>query len=135
MRLPGSVFKLIVAALAVLTSATATPAIDESQDAVAIVNNTSTPAAGKDKPEAWLSVDCGGGFQSVKKDTTLRISCTVAADEALSVTYNVVGHNSTAIVDCGGTERPDFIDDSQVTLTFTGSGASVVFTQSCTGLG
>ncbi len=143
MRFPRSMLKLIVAALVVFaptathaTSHAADDAASESQDvSVSIVNNTTTPAAGKDKPAGLLNVSCGGAVHRVNKGTTLDITCTVTDDEALDVDYNDGTRTSTATIDCGTTESPDFIDGSAVTLTFTGSGASITFTQSCTGLG
>ena len=143
MRFPRSMLKLIVAALVVFaptathaTSHATDAAASESQDvSVSIVNNTTTPAAGKDKPAGLLNVSCGGASHRVKKGTTLDITCTVTDDEALEVDYNDGTRTSTATIDCGSTESPDFIDGSAVTLTFTGSGASITFTQSCTGLG
>ena len=143
MRFPRSMLKLFVAALVVFaptathaTSHAADDAASESQDvSVSIVNNTTTPAAGKDKPAGLLNVGCGGPVHRVKKGTTLDITCTVTDDEALDVDYNDGTRTSTATIDCGNTESPDFIDGSAVTLTFTGSGASITFTQSCTGLG
>ena len=143
MRFPRSMLKLIVAASVVFaptaahaTSHAADDAASESQDvSVSIVNNTTTPAAGKDKPAGLLNVSCGGAVHRVNKGTTLDITCTVTDDEALDVDYNDGTRTSTATIDCGNTESPDFIDGSAVTLTFTGSGASITFTQSCTGLG
>ena len=143
MRFPRSMLKLFVAALVVFaptathaTSHAADDAASESQDvSVSIVNNTTTPAAGKDKPAGLLNVSCGGAVHRVSKGTTLDITCTVTGDEALDVDYNDGTRTSTATIDCGNTESPDFIDGSAVTLTFTGSGASITFTQSCTGLG
>lgn len=143
MRFPRSMPKLFVAALVVFaptathaTSHAADAVASESQDvSVSIVNNTTTPAAGKDKPAGLLNVSCGGAVHRVQKSTTLDITCTVTDDEALDVDYNDGTRTSTATIDCGNTESPDFIDGSAVTLTFTGSGASITFTQSCTGLG
>ena len=127
--------KFVVAALAVLTPVAATPASDSSQAvSVSIVNNTTTPAAGKDKPAGLLNINCGGGVNRVKQNTTRAITCTVTGDEALVLSYNDGTRTASATIDCG-TTNPDFTDESQVTVTFNGSGAAITFTQSCTGLG
>lgn len=136
MRSTYSSLPLIAALLAVLMPATAAAATDESIDvAVTIVNNTTTPAAGKNKPSGLLNINCGSGVHRVKKDTTQDITCTVTGGEALTLSYNDGTRTASATIDCGGTTAPDFTDESAVTLTFTGSGASITFTQSCTGLG
>ena len=134
--MPRSTLKFVGAALAVLTAATAFPAADESQDvSVSIVNNTTTPAAGKDKPSGLLNINCGSGVNRVEKDTTRDITCTVADDEALVLRYNDGTRTASATIDCGEGARPDFTDETEVTLTFTGAGTAITFTQSCTGLG
>ena len=144
MRFPHSLFALIVAV--VFTPVTAIQATEHATDAaatnseshdvaVSIVNNTTTPPAGKDKPGGLLNINCGAGVQRVEKGTTRDITCTVADGESLEVSYNDGTRTSTATVDCGDADGPDFTDESEVTLTFTGSGTSITFTQSCTGLG
>ena len=132
-----------VAALAVLAPAGATPDAGASQDVnvkVSIVNNTNTPAVSREQPgggwttvydEGYLSVDCGGAAQEVGTDATLRMNCSTADTESFNVTYNVVGFSGTATVHCDSDDT-HFTDDSEVTLTFSGSGAAVTFTQSCT---
>ena len=146
MRHTQPMLPFIAAVLVVFTPVTAIhatehaaddPAADsESHDvAVTIVNNTTTPPAGKDKPGGLLNINCGAGVQRVEKDTTRAITCTVADGESLDLSYNDGTRTSTATVDCGEAAGPDFTDESEVTLTFTGSGTSITFTQSCTGLG
>ena len=129
MRIRLHVLKWLVAALA----ASAAYAAASSQDvAVSIVNNTEALGRGD---IGRMIVNCGGSNQRVDNGQTVNLSCTVAAGESLRVTYNGIGYQGTVTVDCGSGERPDFIDDSAVTLTFTGAGSSVTMTQSCTGLG
>ena len=136
-----TLLKFIIAPFAVFGTASATAQqspLDESQIqtiAVAIVNETSTPAAGKSKPAGWLGVSCGSGAHSVKKDTTLNMSCSVTDGQAFTLTYTVAGSSSSssATINCG-LESPHYTEESQATVTFTGSGASVVYTQSCTGV-
>ena len=136
MRLHRAVPKFVVAAVAALTLALAAAATDESQSvAVTIVNNTTTPAAGKDKPSGLLNINCGDGVHRVKKDTRQTIACTVSDDEAFELDYNDGTRTRTATIDCGIAGTPDFTDDSAVTLTFAGAGAAITFTQSCTGVG
>lgn len=131
MRIRLHVLKWLVAALALAASAAYAAA--SSQDvAVSIVNNTEALGRGD---IGRMIVNCGGSNQRVDNGQTVNLSCTVAAGESLRVTYNGIGYQGTVTVDCGSGERPDFIDDSAVTLTFTGAGSSVTMTQSCTGLG
>ena len=133
--------KFIFAALAAL--AVLAPAAGGPQDAdvkVSVVNNTNTPAVDREQPgggrttaypEGYLSVDCGGGAQEVGSDTTRILTCTTTDTESFNVTYNVVGFSGTATIHCDSDDT-HFTDDSEVTLTFKGSGAAVTFTQSCT---
>ncbi len=130
------------AALAVLVPAGATPDAGASQDVnvkVSVVNNTNTPAVAREQPgggwttvyaEGYLSVECGGAAQEVGIDT-LRMNCSTTDTESFNVRYNVVGFSGTATIHCDSDDT-HFTDDSEVTLTFSGSGAAVTFTQSCT---
>ena len=133
--------KFIFAAFAAL--AVLAPAAGGQQDAnvkVSVVNNTDTPAVDREQPgggwitvyaEGYLSVDCGGTAQEVGSGTTLILTCSTTDTESFNVTYNVVGFSGTATIHCNDDDT-HFTDDSQVTLTFRGSGAAVTFTQSCT---
>ena len=133
MRVCLSFFKWSVAALVLVAPAGAAHAAGGSQDvAVSIVNNTEALGRGD---IGRVIVNCGGSNQRVDNGDTVGISCTVADGEALRVTYNGIGYHGTVTIDCGTGERPDFVDESAVTLTFAGAGSSVTMTQSCTGLG
>ena len=133
MRIFLRVLKWPLAALLLAAPASAAYAAAGSQDvAVSIVNNTEALGRGD---IGRMIVNCGGSNQRVDNGQTVGISCTVADGESLRVTYNGIGYRGTVTVDCGTGERPDFIDESAVTLTFTGAGTAVTMTQSCTGLG
>ena len=133
--------KFIFAAFAAL--AVLAPAAGGQQDAavkVSVVNNTNTPAVDREQPgggrttvyaEGYLTVDCGGTAQEVGSDTTLILTCSTTDTESFNVTYNVVGFSGTATIHCDSDDT-HFTDDSEVTLTFKGSGTAVTFTQSCT---
>lgn len=133
--------KFIFAAFAAL--AVLAPAAGGQQDAnvkVSVVNNTNTPAVDREQPgggrttvyaEGYLTVDCGGTAREVGSDTTLILTCSTTDTESFNVTYNVVGFSGTATIHCDSDDT-HFTDDSEVTLTFKGSGAAVTFTQSCT---
>lgn len=127
-----SMVKLIAAALAAMTAMVANPAAEESQDvAVSIVNNTTTPKAGISRPIGWMSVSCGGSKHSVKRNEPREITCSVAQNAALTVSYANNEHNGSADIDCGVPSGPGFNDESRVTLTFAGSGPGMTLTQSC----
>ena len=138
MRFYAKFIFALFAALAVLA-----PAAGGPQDAnvkVSVVNNTDTPAVDRELPgggwtnvypEGYLSVDCGDTAQEVRSGATLILTCSTTDTESFNVTYNVVGFSGTATIHCNDDDT-HFTDDSQVTLTFRGSGAAVTFTQSCT---
>ena len=127
-----SMVKLIAAALAAMTAMVANPAAEESQDvAVSIVNNTTTPKAGISRPIGWMSVSCGGSKHSVKRNEPREITCSVAQNAALTVSYANNEHNGSADIDCGVPSGPGFNDESRVTLTFAGSGPGMTLAQSC----
>ena len=140
MHAPALLLKFVIAPLAVFgaASATAQQNNDDSQTqtiTVAVGNETSTPAAGKNKPAGYLGVNCGSGAHSVQKDTTLNMSCSVTNGQAITLTYAVAGSSSSssATINCG-LEPPIWTDEAEATVTFTGSGASVTYTHSCTGV-
>ena len=138
MRFYAKFIFALFAALAVLV-----PAAGGPQDAnvkVSVVNKTNTPAVDREQPgggrttvyaEGYLSVDCGGAAQEVGSDATRILTCSTTDTESFDVTYSVVGFSGTATIHCDADDT-HFTDDSEVTLTFTGSGAEVTFTQSCT---
>ena len=124
--------RFTVVALAFLTSASTAwgATADWRTVAVTIVNNTTTPApAGQTRIKAgFLPVSCDGrAFQPIHKDQTQVVRCSVRGTESLTLTYTThlaVGnlHYGTATIDC----------TSSATMTFTGSGQAVAYTQSCT---
>ena len=127
-----SMLKFIGAVLSAMTATVANSAADESQDvAVSIVNNTTTPKGGISRPVGWMTVSCGSGDELVRRDEPREITCSVAQNETLTVSYvNNEGRGSVH-VDCGVPTGPGFNDDSRVTLTFAGSGATVTIAESC----
>ena len=127
-----SMLKFIAAALVAMTAAVANSAADESQDvAVSIVNDTTTPKAGMSRPIGWMSVNCGSSDHPVKKGEPREITCSVAQDAGLFVSYANNEASGSVDVNCGVPTGPGFNDDSRVTLTFAGSGNAVTVTQSC----
>ena len=127
-----SMLKFIGAVLAAMTATVANPAADESQDvAVSIVNNTTTPKAGTSRPIGWMSVNCDGSDHPVKKGEPREITCSVAQDAGLFVSYANNEASGSVDVNCGVPTGPGFNDESRVTLTFAGSGNAVTVTQSC----
>ena len=138
MRLSHSIFVSMAALL--LFTAGGSYAASTSQDVdVTVVNNTQARGRGD---IGRLNVACGsmddllsGSRHLIENGATLDTSCTVEDDESLVLSYVGIGYRGTITIDCGLGERPDFMDDSTVTLTFSGSGSSVTFTQSCSGLG
>ena len=128
-----STLKLIAVALAALMPATHTAQTAHQQSvSISVVNNTTARGRGD---IGRLSVACGntifsGDHQTIDNGNTLNISCDVQAN-ALALSYLVIGSHGTIAINCGE-EQPVFTDTSTVTLTFTGSGGSVTYTQSCT---
>ena len=131
-----SMLKLVAVALAALMPATATHAAQESVS-IAVVNNTTARGRGD---IGRLSVACGhsifsGDHQTIDNGNTLNTSCTTQANGSLVLSWLVIGSHDTITINCGNEDNPDWTDTSTVTLTFTGSGSAVTYTQSCTNLG
>lgn len=131
-----SMLKLVAVALAALMPATATHAAQQSVS-IAVVNNTTARGRGD---IGRLSVACGhsifsGAHQTIDNGNTLNTSCTTQANGSLVLSWLVIGSHDTITINCGNEDNPDWTDTSTVTLTFTGSGSAVTYTQSCTNLG
>ena len=135
MRICLRVLKWPLAALLLAAAASAAYAAASSQSVdvtVTIANNT-TVAAGA---PGGIHAHCWGPNVDVAVGATQTLTCTVGNDEDLEVYYDADGFDGSIVIDCGAADdRPDFTDDSTVTLTFAGTGNTITMTQSCTGLG